>query len=165
MKKLILFAVLPLLLLIGAGAGAFLAGMIPGAGPEGGFLAEMFKEAPKPDPDTVVPPPASAPSPETTAFFILPEFVVNLQTKRTYPVFLLLSMSIEIRDEGAQPEMAAAEARIRDAMIVFLSSLTPNDLNGYEGIERIRTNTWRILHRFVDPKILVNVQISKMTVK
>lgn len=164
MKKLILFVLLPLLLLIGAGLGALVAGLVPGVaipgfgGSHGAAQEEMEKE----DPGA---PPTSRPSPVGSSIYVLPEFVVNLKTNRSYPVFLLLSLAVEMHDEGVRPTMAAQEPRIRDAMIIYLSSLTPSDLNGYDGIQRVRDNAWQILHKFVPAEDLVNVQIAKLTVK
>lgn len=165
MKKLILFVVLPLLLLIGAGLGALVAGLVPGVSIPGltdrfGMAGETMKK--EEDPSA---PPTSRPSPVGSTIYVLPEFVVNLQTNRTYPVFLLLSLAVEMRDEGVRPTMAAQEPRIRDAMIIYLSSMTPSDLNGYDGIQRVRDNAWKILHKFVPKGELVNVQIAKLTVK
>lgn len=163
MKKLVLFVVLPLLLLIGAGFGALVAGLVPGVKIPGlGGHGMSNEEKKMEDPGA---PPSAKPSPVGSAIYVLPEFVVNLQTKRSYPVFLLLSLAVEIANEASRPAMAAAEPRIRDALIIYLSSLTPSDLNGYDGIQRVRDNAWKILKKFVDPKELVNVQIAKMTVK
>ena len=162
MKKLILFVLLPLLLLIGAGLGALVAGMIPGVSIPG--LGGGHDTAPE-EKKELAAPPTSQPSPVDSSVYVLPEFVVNIRTNRTYPVFMLLSLAIEMRDEGVRPTMAAQEPRIRDAMIIYLSSLTPSDLNGYEGIQRVRDNTWKILHKFVPEGDLVNVQIAKLTVK
>jgi flagellar FliL protein len=160
MKKLILFVMLPLLLLIGAGLGALVAGLVPGVSIPGlGGGNEVVQEK---DPGA---PPTSKQSPVDASTYVLPEFVVNLQTNRTYPVFLLLSLAVEMTDEGVRPTMAAQEPRIRDAMIIYLSSLTPSDLNGYDGIQRVRDNAWLILQKFVPESDLVNVQVSKLTVK
>ena len=163
MKKLLLFVLLPLLLLIGAGVGAFLAGVIPGLGEK---PPEMTAEE-KAEQERIanMAPSASKKPPLGAVFHTLDEFVVNLQTNRGYPVFLLLSLPVELRSEGAVPDIAAQEPRIRDGMIVYLSSLTPQDLNGYDGVQRVRNNAWRILRGLVDPEILVNVQVAKLTVK
>lgn len=154
MKKLIIFIVLPLLLLGGAGAGAFLMGFIPGQGGEEVVVEE----------DNSVPPPY-LPAPIGSVTYTLPEFVLNLKTKRTYPVFLLLSLVVEAPNEEARNAIAAREPRIRDSMIVYLSSLTPADLNGYAGIERVRQNAWLILQKHIDKEMLHNVQVAKLTVK
>jgi flagellar FliL protein len=163
MKKLLLFVLLPLLLLIGAGAGAFVAGLIPGFGeppppPTAEELAEMERIA------NTAPSPAQ-PSPPGALFHTLDEFVVNLRSNRGYPVFVLLSVTVEVPDQGAVQSVAAQEARIRDGMIVFLSSLTPQDLNGYEGITRVRNFAWKLLRDLVGTDLILNIQISKLTVK
>lgn len=163
MKKLILFVLLPLLLLIGAGLGALVAGLVPGVSIPGlGMLGANKAEEKK---EELAAPPTSKQSPVGSSIYVLPEFVVNLQSNRSYPVFLLLSLAVEMRDEGVRPTMAAQEPRIRDAMIIYLSSLTPSDLNGYDGIQRVRDNAWKILHKFVPANELVNVQVAKLTVK
>jgi len=162
MKKLILFVLLPLLLLIGAGFGALVAGLVPGVSIPGlGGGHDMAHEEKK----DLGAPPTSRRSPAGAVIYVLPEFVVNIRTNRTYPVFLLLSLAVEMLDGSVQPTMAAQEPRIRDAMIIYLSSLTPSDLNGYDGIQRVRDNAWKILHKFVPEGDLVNVQIAKLTVK
>lgn len=163
MKKLLLFIVLPLLLLIGAAGGAFVAGLIPGFGHgEREMTAEERAEMERKE---NIAPPASKPSPLGAVFHTLDEFVVNLQSNRGYPVFLLLSITIELPNEGAVLSVQAQEPRIRDGMIVFLSSLTPQQLNGYDGIQRVRNNAWKLLRELVDPELILNVQIAKLTVK
>ncbi|MDF1793338.1 MAG: flagellar basal body-associated FliL family protein [Thalassobaculaceae bacterium] len=164
MKKLLLFVLLPLLLLIGAGAGAFVAGLIPGFG--GGAETEMT-EAQKAELERKenIAPSAAKASPTGAVFHTLDEFVVNLQSNRGYPVFLLLSITIELSDQSAVPVITTQEPRIRDGMIVYLSSLTPQQLNGYDGIQGVRNRTWKLLRELVDPDLILNVQIAKLTVK
>jgi len=163
MKKLLLFVLLPLVLLIGAGAGAFFAGLIPGLGqPPAELTAEERAELERKE---NIAPSTAKPSPLGAVFHTLDEFVVNLQSNRGYPVFLLLSITIELPTEGAVQELQAQEPRIRDGMIVFLSSLTPQQLNGYDGIQRVRNNTWKLLRQLVDPDLILNVQVAKLTVK
>ncbi|NQW12523.1 MAG: flagellar basal body-associated FliL family protein [Alphaproteobacteria bacterium] len=161
MMKLLLFIVLPLLLLIGAAGGAFMTGMIPGLSP-----AMLFGGGDEmTDPKDMVPPPSSQRAPLGTDFYTLEEFVVNVRTKRSYPVFLLASITVETADETVRVDLGLVEPRIRDAMIVFLSGLTPAELNGYDGIQRVRTGAWRILNTYLDRDLLVNVQVGKLTVK
>lgn len=165
MKKLLLFVLLPLLLLIGAGAGAFVAGLIPGFGahtPEPEMTAEQKAEMER---IANTAPPAAKPSPVGSVFHTLDEFVVNLRSNTGYPVFLLLSLTLELPNEGAVQVIAAQEPRIRDGLIVYLSSLTPQQLNGYDGIQNVRNNAWRLLRELVGPDAILNVQIAKLTVK
>lgn len=164
MKKLLLFVLLPLLLLIGAGAGAFVAGLIPGFGgqPEPEMTAEQKAEMER---IANTAPSAAKPSPVGAVFHTLDEFVVNLRSNTGYPVFLLLSLTVELPNEGAVQAVQAQEPRIRDALIVYLSSLTPQQLNGYDGIQNVRNNAWRLLRELVGPDSIANVQIAKLTVK
>lgn len=162
MKKLILFIVLPLLLLIGAALGALVAGLVPGVNIPG--LTPAHKTVEKKMEDQGAPS-SSKPSPVGAVSYVLNEFVVNVNTNRTYPVFLLLSLAVEMANENVRPIMVSQEPRIRDAMIVYLSGLTPNELNGYDGIQRVRDHAWQVLKTFIDPKNIVNVQIMKLTVK
>src|SRR3546814_16806126 len=146
MKKLILFVLLPLLLLIGAGLGALVAGLLPGV-----TIPGLTPEAPPAEAEASDPvaPPAIQPSPQGVASYVLSEFVVNLRSNRAYPVFMLLSLAVEIRDERVRPTMAAQEPRIRAAMIIYLSRMTPNELTGYDGTHRVRDNEWRVSLTFV----------------
>lgn len=164
MKKLLLFVLLPLLLLIGAGAGAFVAGLIPGFGhkpePE---ISEEQKAAMEREAN--IAPPAAKPSPVGAVFHTLDEFVVNLRSNTGYPVFLLLSLTLELPNEAAVVVVQAQEPRIRDGLIVYLSSLTPQQLNGYDGIQNVRNNAWKLLRGLVGPEFILNVQIAKLTVK
>jgi flagellar FliL protein len=92
MKKLIIFLLLPLVLILGAGASAFFFGLLP----EGLLGGEKVVEEMK-DEDT--PPPSYEAQGETRAFYMMDEFVANLQTERQEPVFLLLSIAVEIPND------------------------------------------------------------------
>jgi flagellar protein FliL len=162
MKKLLIFILLPLILLIGAGIGAIFFGLVPGVGP--GMLG-MGGHAEPEKPKTDEPPPPYRASATIPSFYTLPEFVVNLQSDRRIPVFLLVSVSLELDNEGSQPVIKALEPRIVDSVIVYLSSLTPADLSGYDGIQRVRAEVWRRVRKIADPKMIMNLQINKMTVK
>lgn len=160
MKKLLIFILLPLLLLIGAGAGALFLGLVPGLGPGGGG-EEAAVEEPKED----VPPPPFSERDGPQVFWTPDEFVVNLQSERRYPVFLLLSLTLELANEGDIAALDGLEPRIRDVVNVYLSSLRPEDLSGYDGIQTTRNELWRRLKTVIDDEKLVNIQIMKMTVK
>ena len=131
MKKLIIFMLLPLVLILGAGAGAFFFGLLP----EGLLGGEKVVEEMK-DEDT--PSPSYQAQGETRAFYMLDEFVANLQTERREPVFLLLSIAVEIPNDDAAGIIQASEPRIRDSVVFYLSSLDPDDLAGYDGIQTLR---------------------------
>lgn len=165
MKKLLIILVLPLILLIGAAAGAFFFGLIPGFGPQ--MMAEGDGEMDKAESAKEdVPPAPFAKVSEQSIYYTMDEFVVNLQSQRRKPIFLLLSLSIEVPDEAAQAELQPLEPRIRDSVNIYLSSLTPEDLSGFDGIQTVRKEIWQRLKKIIgEDGPMQNVQISKMTVK
>lgn len=167
MKKVLIIFVLPLVLLIGAGIGVLFLRLIPGIGPElilGGEPPGMAAEAEKPKDD--LPPDPFTKVSEQSIYFTMDEFVVNLRAERKKPVFLLLSLSMELPNENAQTIIEPKEARIRDAVNIYLSSLRPEDLNGFDGIQTVRNEIWKRLRTIIDDdELLQNIQISKLTVK
>ena len=89
-KKLILFIVLPVLIVIGAIAGVFFSGI-------------LSKKEPKADAAQTEEAPVQRPTPRQTVFFDMPDLIVNLNTgtgsaRRTN--FLKISVSLELENPG-----------------------------------------------------------------
>ena len=98
--------------------------------------------------------------------FWMDEFVINLQTQRRKPVFLLFSMALILSGEEAKAKVKLLEPRIRDSVNVFLSSLTPAQLSGYDGIRMLRQEIWNRANEILeDSTSLENIQILKLTIK
>ena len=168
MKKILIIFVLPLILLVGAGAGVVFMRLIPGVGPELilGGEAPMGSEKEPDKPKEIVAPDSFLEQGEEAIFFTMDEFVVNLRSERKKPVFLLVSLILELPNEAAQGSVEPLEPRIRDAVNIYLSSLRPDDLQGFTGIQTVRNEIWRRLMKIVpDPDLVANIQIAKMTVK
>ena len=91
-KKLVLFIILPVLIVIGAIAGVFFSGIL------------SKKEAPKQDEHAAPAEEAPKPTaPKQTVFFDMPDLIVNLNTgtgatRRTN--FLKISVSLELENPG-----------------------------------------------------------------
>lgn len=165
--KLIIFVTLPLMLIVGAGMGAVMFGLIPGFDPLGTQRQNMAEaeKVEEVEPYLNEAPPPFAETVPTTVVLQLEEFVINLQTERRYPVFMLLSLALELKDEGAQVRVSSLEPRIRDAVIIYASSFSQEDLNGFDGINRIRDGLWVRLRDIIDKEDLLNIQVMKMTIK
>ena len=165
MGRILIFVMLPLILIIGAGAGALMLGLIPGFGepPETPEQVAAREAEEKKKKETV--PPVFADSPVGSVHLPLEEFVINLRTDRREPVFLLLSLVLEVPTQGTVVQITSAEPKIRDAVIVYLSSLTPEDLNGYDAIQMVRQELWKRISALLDDGVLINLQIAKLTVK
>ena len=81
-------------------------------------------------------------------------------------MFLLLTFVLILSGEEAKSKVQLLEPRIRSAANIFLSSLSPEDLDGYDGITMLRQELWVLVNKVVkDTTSVENVQILKMTVK
>ena len=135
-KKLVLFVVLPLVLLIGAGAGVYFSGLLDGLlgkekpaeeGEHAAAEGEHGAEAGKGDAAHAAP-----------IFYDLPDMLVNLNTGNKRPAFLKIKISIQLskpEDVGAVEHVLP---RIIDNFQVYLRELRLEDLRGSAGMYRLR---------------------------
>ena len=165
MKKILIIFILPLVLLLGAGAGAFFFGLIPGFGAETNVETEAKLSKKRAAERKVVPEAFNKASLMSLEFW-MDEFVINLRTQRRKPVFLLFSMALILSGEEAKSKVKLLEPRIRDSVNIFLSSLTPEQLSGYDGIRMLRQEIWNRANEILeDSTSLENIQILKLTIK
>ncbi len=123
-KKLLLLA-LPLLL-AGAGAGLWFAGILPpllgmGAHEAAGEHAEAQPEAPRPP-----------------TFFDMPEIITNLNASGRRPVFVKLRSKLEITRAEDGAAIQAAMPRLLDLFQTYLRETRPEELRGSAGTHRLR---------------------------
>ena len=79
------------------------------------------------------------------SYYDLPDLLVNIMNpKSRRPIFLKLSVYLEIVDEMAKPELDKIKPRIVDQFQVYLRGLRLEDLQGSAGIQRLRAE---LLHR------------------
>jgi flagellar FliL protein len=118
-KKLVLFILLPVLLLGGGGAAAYF------------FL---FK---KPAPDAAAE--AAAEEPATPPFyFAMPELEDNLVSTGKRGNFLRLSLWLQVKNEEESKKLDGVMPRIIDQFHTYLRSLRIEDLEGADGVQRMR---------------------------
>lgn len=122
-KKLVLFIVLPILLLIGAAAGAYFAGL----------LDPLLGKDPEPVVEEEVSPVASK-----AIFYDLPEMLVNLNSAGRKNSYLKISISLELTREEDRAEIATLLPRVVDNFQVYLRELRIEDLRGSAGLQRLR---------------------------
>ena len=123
-KKLVLFVVLPILLLGGAGAGVYFSGLLDsflGEAPTEEEQVEEVKEA------------------EVPGFYIdLDEMLVTLASKGRKQSFLKLRVSLELGDPQDEARVTTVMPRIIDNFQVFLRELRVEELQGSQGIYRVK---------------------------
>ena len=139
-RKIILFVVLPLLLLIGAGVGVTV------------MLGVFDEPAPPPEEIAEGPAPTAEPEPsEQSAVFEVPDLIVNLNTSGRKSTFLKVKISLEIANAADIDEVNQKLPRIVDTFQVYLRELRMEDLQGSAGMERLRHELLRRVNIAVRP--------------
>ena len=122
-KKLILFIVLPVVLLIAGGAGVYFSGLADSLlGKEEGAAEEHMAET------------EAGPA----VYFDLPEMLVNLNTGGRKTGYLKISVSLELGSEEDRMRLESVLPRVIDNFQVYLRELRVEDLQGSAGLQRLR---------------------------
>lgn len=162
-KKLLLFIVLPLLLLLGAGAGLYFSGALDSV-----FKKEKTEEgkegehAEKPAKDKKSQKEAeSGPG----YYYDLPDIVVNMNDTGNKQRFLKLRMSIELPKKEDEPKLEAVMPRITDNFQTYLRELRVDDLRGSAGIYRLRLELLMRVRAAADPVVVRDVLFREILVQ
>ncbi len=151
-KKIVLFFVLPVVLLIGAAAGAYFMG----------FLDPYLGS--KPDPAAV----EKARLDEQRAkavYFDLPALLVNLNAPGRRTNFLKISISLELSGEADIKRLEVVMPRIVDSFQVYLRELRVTDLKGSAGIYRLREDLLRLVNDSARPVKINDVLFKEILVQ
>lgn len=130
-KKAILFVVLPLFVLGGAGAGLYFTGMIDK------FMAPK-EGAESTDEGHAQADPHAEATPEQVAFLPIPDMIVNLSAEGTKQNYLKLKVQLELASEADKAAVEAVMPRVIDQFQTYLRELRPKDLRGSAGIYRLQ---------------------------
>ena len=149
-KKLVLFIILPILLLIAAGAGAFMAGL----------LDPLLGKEPEPVVEEEIEPVASK-----AVFYDLPEMLVNLNSSGRKKSYLKISISLELTNEVDRDEIATLLPRVVDNFQVYLRELRIEDLRGSAGLQRLREELLIRVNTAAQPIQVRDVLFKEMLVQ
>jgi flagellar FliL protein len=154
-RSLLLFVVLPLVLLGGAGAGAWVSGlgdpllaMVLGAPAEGEAQEEQ-----------------SAVPAGPVSYYELPQMLVNLSNDGRKSSFLKIVVSLEVTGEGASHALDEALPRIVDNFQVYLRDLRVEDLRGSAGVYRLREELLFRVNAAVEDVKVTDVLFKEMLVQ
>jgi len=130
-KKIVLFVVLPLFLLIGVGAGLYFSGMLDK------FLkkdasVEEHAEAGHGEVDEHGNPVSGA------AFLEIPNMLVNLSGPDEQPRYLRLKVQLELANQADLAAVQGVMPRVVDQFQTYLRELRVKDLRGSAGIYRLQ---------------------------
>ena len=155
--KKILIIVLPILLLIGAGAGVYFSGLLDK------FAGKKADEHQEESADTHAPP--SSKAVQAAAFMDLPEMLVNLQTTGRKQAFLKLRVALELETITDQPRVEQMLPRIIDNFQVYLRLLRIEDLQGASGMHLLREELLTRVNAAVKPVKVSDVLFKEMLVQ
>lgn len=145
-SKKILFMIIGLVVLLAGGGGGYF------------FLMGGEKTA---DGKTI----AKAAPKKPSYFYELPQMTVNLVSEGSEEIFLKLTVSLEVRDEGVAREIEPRMPRLLDAFQVYLRELRKSDLEGSAGIYRLKEELRRRVNLAVHPAQVDGVLFKQILVQ
>jgi flagellar FliL protein len=148
-KKIIIIGGVVGVLALG-GAGAFFAGVFDGKKEEGDVAVAAAPVAAKPAP------------PKELTFYELPDIVVNLNTTGRRQSFLKIKINLELDNPQAVDAVNAVLPRIVDNVQVYLRELRAEDLQGSEGLYRVREELLHRINMAASPTQVNDVLFSEM---
>lgn len=156
-KKIVLFVVLPLLLVLLLAALAYL-------------LRDLLFSKPEPEQEEeeeeVVEAVEPAFIPEGPGFFLeLGQMTVNLQTTGRRTSWLRLTVTLELIGEADLPAVEMQMPRIIDDLQIYLRELRAEDLRGASGLFRLREELLRRINNLTQPVRIKDVLFKEMIVQ
>lgn len=136
------------LVLLGGGATAWLAGLLPLEG-AGAAAAERGGEA------------AARPA----VFIDVPDLVVNVNVTGTRLRFLKLVASLEVGGERQAEAVRQLLPRITDNINLYLRTVEPDDMGGAAGVYRIKRDLLARINQVVAPHEVRDVLIKEILVQ
>lgn len=149
-KKLVLFIILPILLLVGGLAGAYFTGLLdPLLGRQDPAAVEASQQ----------------PVEVQTIFYDLPQMLVNLNTGERRNNYLKIAISLELTSQQDSDALDALLPRIVDNFQVYLRELRVEDLRGSAGVQRLREELLLRVNTAVHPISVRDVLFKEMLVQ
>lgn len=147
-KKLVLFIILPLLLLLGGLAGAYFAGLLDPL---------LGKHEPAAE--------EQQPAEPVTVFYDLPQMLVNLNTGGKKNNYLKIAISLELTSQDDLATIETLLPRVVDNFQVYLRELRVEDLRGSAGVQRLREELLMRVNTAVHPVEVRDVLFKEMLVQ
>jgi flagellar FliL protein len=141
-KVLVLYIVLPVLLLVGAGVGVYMSGLLGG-----GESEEVVAEV-EPDP----------------VFYDMPDFLVNLSGPPPQH-YLKMRVALQVASKEAVPQLELQMPRMLDGFQTFLRELRPEDLEGSRGMLYLKEELLRRLNLATQEPLVTDVLFKEIIVQ
>lgn len=151
-KKMTIAAGGALVLVLGGGAGAYI------------FLSGGKDDAARHD-KTAHTEPAAPIVPPKVAFYDMPDVVVNIQSQDGSPVYLKLSVALELKSADEVPGLKILMPRVVDQFQGYLRELRVDDLRGSESVMRLKEELLRRVNAAAAPYRVHDVLLKEMIVQ
>ena len=148
-----MLVVLPLLLAVGGGAGAWFLGLIPSAASP----AEAAVEDGTPG--------VTAPDPQDIVFVDLPDLLVNLDLNGRRLRFLKFAAALEVVGQPNADLVRQFVPRITDNIHSYLRAIRVDELAGAEAVYRIKRDLLTRVNQVVKPVTVRDVLVKEMLVQ
>lgn len=155
MQKLIVAGGLVVVLGGGGGAYYFLSGT---PAPEGGHGEAAAVEAGHGGAASGLPS-------EHSAFFDVPDIVVNIQSPDSTPTYLKLAVALELEDVAARAAIEPVMPRVVDQFQTYLRELRVEDIRGSMGVMRLKEELLRRVNLAAAPTPVRDVLLKEMIVQ
>lgn len=132
-KKVLLFVVLPLILIIGLGAGAYFFGALEKHVPDCA-AAKTDEHKDFAECEEI----RAAEAARPVHFIEVPDIIVNLNSPARQPRFLKISLKMELDSDLDRQTMEKLLPRVVDQFQAYLRELRVEDLRGSSGIYRLK---------------------------
>ncbi|WP_366656469.1 flagellar basal body-associated FliL family protein [Fodinicurvata sp. EGI_FJ10296] len=152
-KKLVLFIILPLLVVLGMAAGLYVTGALSAIVSSFSSAEAAVEEEQPVDPS------------EPGYYYELPDMLVNLNTGDRRQHFLRLQISLELARESDVEHVERVLPRIIDQFQVYLRELDVTDLQGSAGLYRLREELLRRVSNQAEPAEVRDVLFREMLVQ
>lgn len=143
---IIIIAAVLVLLLGGGGAAAYFMGFF-------GHKDDKHKEAEKPA------------APVQTAYVQLPDLLVNLSSSGRRSNFIKLKITLELEKLTDEPRVKTMQPRIIDNFQTYLRDLRLEDLQGAQGLFRLREELLIRINAAVAPAKVTDILFQEMLVQ
>lgn len=137
-KKIVLFVVLPLFLLGGAGAGLYFSGMLDKFIKKDAAGEQHAEEGATDSHGKPMVDSHGNPIPSGSAFLEIPNMLVNLSGPDEQPRYLRLKVQLELENQADLAAVQAVMPRVVDQFQTYLRELRIKDLRGSAGIYRLQ---------------------------
>jgi flagellar FliL protein len=101
-------------------------------------------------------------TPPQVAFFDLPDLTGNIQTADGTPVYLKLSLALELDTADEKAGITVLEPRINDQIMGYLHELRVDDIKGSAGIMRLKEELLRRINVAAAPYRVRDVLLKEM---